>query len=129
VIPGIPPLLDSQRSAHAALTVLTRLAQRRPAGEDWLRTAFRSRLVSLAESALDVAVETGDPIGLVLAREIEEHATEELAERLMSLCNEERYLRSVPLREIALAVTSKKKSYSPDGTRSRSGRFRQLMKL
>jgi hypothetical protein len=63
----------------------------------------------LAESALDVAVETGDPIGLVLAREIEENSNEELAERVMDRCDEDRYLPSVPLREVHLAATAKKR--------------------
>ncbi|HSG39816.1 MAG TPA: hypothetical protein VLE27_09280, partial [Thermoanaerobaculia bacterium] len=89
--------------------MLTRIAQRRPAADEWLRSAFHGRLASLAESALDVAVETGDPIGLALAREIEEHATEELAERLMDRCDDLRYRPSLPLREVALAATAKKR--------------------
>jgi len=49
------------------LTVLTRIAKR---GEDrWLRRAFReeSLSINLVDSALDVSVEVGDPLGLILA--------------------------------------------------------------
>jgi len=104
-------LLDgaTPEEGRGTLTVLTRLAQRRPKTEEWLRTAFNTRLEALAESALDVAVETGDPIGLVLAREIEEYASEHLAEQLMDRCAEDQYLRSVPLREVHLAATAKKR--------------------
>lgn len=107
VLPATRALVDAKRSAHATLTVLTRLAQRRPEAEEWLRSAFSRRLGSLATSALDVAVETGDPIGLVLAREIEKNATGELAKRLMDWCAFEEYLSSLALREVALAATVK----------------------
>ncbi len=94
---------------RALLTVLTRLAQRRPVAEEWLRAAFHERLDFLAESALEVAVETGDPIGLGLAREIEANATEELAKRLMDRCEEARYFLSLPLREVGLAANTRKR--------------------
>lgn len=92
---------------YGVLTVLTRLAQRRPEGGEWLKVAFHGRLEQLAEIALDVAVETGDPIGMVLAREIEEDGTEELARRLMKRCSEGRFLSSLHLREAGLAATQK----------------------
>jgi len=108
VIPATHALVDPKRSAYTTLTVLTRLAQRKSEAEGWLRSAFHDRLDALAESALDVATETGDPIGLVLAREIEENADEDLAGRLMDWCAEARYLSSVPLLEVHLAATRKK---------------------
>jgi tetratricopeptide (TPR) repeat protein len=104
LLDGAPP--DEGRGT---LTVLTRLAQRRPEAEEWLRAAFRGRLEALAENGLEVAVETGDPIGLVLAREVEESAKEGLAKRLMDRCDEARYISSLPLREVALAATLKKR--------------------
>ncbi len=93
------------QEAQNALTVLTRLARRRPEpAATWLAAAFRGeRLEQLAEPALEVAIETGDPVGMVLAREVEERASEELARRLMRRCGEDRYRRSVHLREVALA--------------------------
>src|SRR6185369_15071787 len=105
-------LLDgaTAEEGRSLLTVLTRLAQRRPAAEEWLRATFHARLSLLAESALEVAIETGDPIGLGVAREIEENAGEELAERLMNRCEEDRYLLSLPLREVALAATARKRA-------------------
>ncbi len=95
--------------SRSLLTVLTRLAQRRPAAEEWLRAAFHARLDLLAESALEVAVETGDPIGLGLAREIAKNAGEDLAGRLMKRCEENRFVLSLPLREVALAATTRKR--------------------
>jgi len=104
-------LLDgaTAEEGRALLTVLTRLAQRRPAAEEWLRAAFHARLDLLAESALEVAVKIGDPIGLGLAREIAENADESLAERLMDQCEEARYVLALPLREVALAATARKR--------------------
>lgn len=54
---------------HHTLTHLTRIAQSRQPeeGRKWLRDLFERDLEGLASVALDVAVETGDPIGQVLA--------------------------------------------------------------
>jgi tetratricopeptide (TPR) repeat protein len=60
----------TDRASLDGLTLLTRLAQQRSGkgGERWLRRAISNeRLELLAESAIEVAVETGDPIGRVLA--------------------------------------------------------------
>ena len=54
-----------------ALTVLTRLAKRQPPARRWLTQAFADDLERLAESAIQVAIETGDPIGQLLADELE----------------------------------------------------------
>jgi tetratricopeptide (TPR) repeat protein len=109
--PLLDKLLDgaTPEEGRGVLIVLTRLAQRRPEAEEWLRAAFCGRLEALAENALEVAVETGDPIGLVLAQEIERSSDEDLVERLMDRCSEDRYLGSVPLREVHLAATAKKR--------------------
>ncbi len=102
--------------AQTALTVLTRLAQRRPEpGKAWLASAFRGeRLEQLAEPALEVAIETGDPVGIVLAREVEERASRELARRLMDRCDESHYLQSVRLREVGLASTRRCYTLPPE---------------
>ncbi|MCP4662144.1 MAG: hypothetical protein GY856_42620, partial [bacterium] len=89
------------------LTVLARLARRRPEAEEWLDGAFREHLEELAEIALAVAVESGDPVGMVLARQVESGASVELAERLMRRCDRADYLVSVPLREVAFGATRK----------------------
>src|SRR6185312_13389051 len=97
----------SDAEASSTLTVLTRLAQRQPELGGWLRTAFQGRLGQLAELALDVAVGTGDPIGLALAEELEQEAPPELMVRLQKKCDDERYRYSVPLREVACITTGK----------------------
>jgi tetratricopeptide (TPR) repeat protein len=86
------------------LTVLTRLALRRPEEERWLRQAFEGHVEELAEPALAVAVEFGDPVGRVLADFVSE-VSGELAERLMDRCDAEDYQLSLPLREVACEAT------------------------
>jgi tetratricopeptide (TPR) repeat protein len=93
-----------QQASVEALTRLTRLAQRRKATRRWLSQGFEGRLDGLAEPALDVAVETGDPIGQILADHVRENASPALAERLMIRCDREDYAASIPLREVALAA-------------------------
>ena len=88
----------------SALTVLTRLARRRPAEGRWLTQAFEGHVEELAEIALTVAVDIGDPVGRVLA-ECMGGASEELAKRLMDRCDREDYQLSVSLREIACEAT------------------------
>jgi len=67
----------------STLTVLTRLAGRRPEEERWLRQAFAGHVEELAEVALTVAVEIGDPVGRVLA-DFVGGVSGDLAERLMN---------------------------------------------
>ncbi len=88
----------------AALTVLTRLASRRPEEERWLAQAFERHVEELTESALTVAVEVGDPIGRVLAGFVG-GASREFAKRLMDRCDGKDYQLSVPLREVACEAT------------------------
>ena len=62
--------------ARNCLTVLTRLAARRPAEESTLRAVFDSGdLVVLMRLAMEVAVQTGDPMGRILAEELHTRAT------------------------------------------------------
>ncbi|HEX3552766.1 MAG TPA: tetratricopeptide repeat protein [Thermoanaerobaculia bacterium] len=102
-------LLDgsSTEEGSTILTVLTRLARRRNDQEKWLRVALEGRLDRLGELALNVAVETGDPVGLALAREIEVSEAIDVVIRLRSLCDDDKYQRSVPLREVARIATEK----------------------
>lgn len=105
---------------YSTLTVLTRLAQRLSEAEEWLRTAFQGRLEQLAETALEVAVETGDPIGLVLAQEIEKSGTEDLVRRLAIRTEEDRFLPSLHLQEVGLAATQKELQFLLAGESSPS---------
>lgn len=90
-----------------ALTVLNRLAAREPGQERRLAQAFQSRLDSLAELAMDIAIETGDPIGRILAREVDNRRSVELAALLMKRCEADHYCISIPLRELCLVVTKR----------------------
>ncbi len=92
-------------SKHA-LTVLTRLAQRRD-DTRWLELAFAGRLEEMAEPALAVAVKIGDPLGQVLAPWMATEASPELAERVMERCAEDDYSLAVPLHEVAFEATRK----------------------
>lgn len=90
-----------------ALSVLTRLAQRRPETGRWLEEVLCRNLEELAERAITVAVNVGDPIGEVLARCIRENASPALAQRLSALCEKSSFNRSIFLMEVALAATEK----------------------
>ncbi len=93
---------DARRSV---LTVLTRLAQNRPAEPGWLKAAFDLELEGLAEPAMDVAVSSGDPVGSVLAEVLESAGSPQLIERLMQRCDSQAFQSSVPLRELAAVAT------------------------
>jgi len=97
---------DYPFQALTALTQLTRLAQRRPEAARWLTAVLKPRGEELFSAVLDVAVETGDPIGLIFAEFLEEESFILLA-RVMLLCGEERYSRSIPLREVERVSTSR----------------------
>ncbi len=94
--------LPSQ-SLYSSLTRLTRLAQRREEALAWLDQALLRNLDALAPVALEVAVETGDPIGRVLAGRVDD-LTFELTLRLMSRCNDNEHEASLPLSEVALEL-------------------------
>ncbi len=86
---------------HHVLTVLTRLSQRRPTQSRQLRDALDGRLAELAPIAIQVGVETGDPIGRVLADCLASNPDPALAARLHPLIPDD----TVALRELAVAVT------------------------
>jgi hypothetical protein len=87
------------------LTTLTRLASHKPDQAKWLDQTFRGRLEELADPALEVAVETGDPIGQVLAERVAKGGSPVLAKKLMDRCDSELMTESVTLREVAFQVT------------------------
>jgi tetratricopeptide (TPR) repeat protein len=97
----------SPKQAYSTLTVLTRIARRRPDLQHWIGVALQGRLEQLGEIALDVAVETGDPIGVELATKLEDNGSLELVFRLQGRCDTEKYRNSVPLREVGLIVTER----------------------
>lgn len=86
-----------------ALELLARLAQRRADQERLVHQALDGRWQALADTALEVAVETGDPVGLVLARTVGSWSAE-LVERILLRCDGEGFRDSVPLRELAVAL-------------------------
>jgi tetratricopeptide (TPR) repeat protein len=102
--PGSLEGLDSEEG-YAALTVLTRLAQRRPSFADWIGIVLESQLETLAETALVVAVETGDPVGLQLATVLEKSDAIDVIFKVQELCDSKRLRSSVPLREVAYIAT------------------------
>jgi len=97
---------ETNAAIAGALTMLTRLASRQPAARAWLATALKERGEALVSTVLDVAVDTGDPISLVFAQYLEDESFILLA-RVMILCHDEWYQRSIPLREVALVATSR----------------------
>jgi len=56
-------MLISSPDPRHALTLLTRLAARRPSQRAALAWAVARNLDGLAEPALEIAIETGDPLG------------------------------------------------------------------
>lgn len=86
------------------MTILNRLAGRRP--EETLRVeqALRGRLEELTDRCLEVAVETGDPVGQVMAGLVEERPIPRLVEPLLQACDEPRFRNVVALRELAAMV-------------------------
>jgi energy-coupling factor transporter ATP-binding protein EcfA2 len=105
-VAALPPVFDAINAVHK-LTVLNRLAQRRPDQIKQLEQIFRGRLDFLAEAALRVAVESGDPIGKVLALALDREAHPTLIERLAVLLAGELYFLSLPLMEVGLVVNRK----------------------
>jgi tetratricopeptide (TPR) repeat protein len=104
--PSLPrELIFPEHSQSHALTLTTRLAQRRAEGKALLATMLTGRLGDLVDAALEVAVETGQPIGTVLAECFTKEGSDELAEWLALKLVEEPYRRVWPLHEVALMAT------------------------
>lgn len=97
--------------SYSVLTVLTRLAQRRKSFEDWIGFALRSQLKPLARVALDVAIETGDPIGTQLAAVLEESDSIDVIVQVQKLSDDNKFSFSVPLLEVAYVATKRAISF------------------
>lgn len=102
-------VLDGARpeEGYQTLTVLTRLARRRPDERRWLKAGLHERLEQLGETALDVAISIGDPIGIELATGLADSSSIDVVLRVQERCDEEKYRSSVPLREVAHIATEK----------------------
>ena len=68
---AVDPALGVKAAAHM-LTVLTRLAWYRSEAEEWLRHVLAHDPGRMIPLAVDVALETGDPVGRVAAEVLEE---------------------------------------------------------
>jgi hypothetical protein len=108
-----------------ALTILTRLAARRPEQEAYLTQALEGRLEELAKMAMEVAVVTGDLIGKTLAAKVADDGGEKLALQLVRRCESDFFSSSVPLREVALAAIQKSVAFLRTGRRDLPTRMRQ----
>ena len=86
----------------AGLTVLTRAARANAANEALLTLALRSTLDQAAGLAVAIALETGDPIGRLLASELREAGTESLCRSLL----DEMPDYATPLLELQVAAGS-----------------------
>lgn len=75
---------SSDTPARHALTVLTRLAGRRPDETGKLAKALAGRLNKLGGIAVDVAIETGDPVGRVLAELLRDSPDPDLSRALVN---------------------------------------------
>ncbi len=102
-------VLDEATSEEgsSALTVLTRLAQRLSDQRRWIKVGLHGRLEHLGETALEVAISTGDPLGMELAAELAGGSSIDVVLRIQKRCDEERYQSSVPLREVAHIATER----------------------
>jgi tetratricopeptide (TPR) repeat protein len=103
--PGYRSLFLPTNSGYSALTLLTRLAQRRPDSADWVGKALHGRVEILSEIAMEVAIETGGLMGLKLAEEIKHYGSAELVARVQDLCDSDPYLLAVSLRDVARVST------------------------
>lgn len=98
---GLSPF--GSQAAHSLLTRLTRLSRRRPEQRRFLEEALESNMDRMAELAIRVTAESGDPLGQVLAVRAKEVPID-VSERMLALCQRADYQASVPLREVAYEV-------------------------
>lgn len=105
------------------------MAVRREDQKNLLTKALHGRLDRLAETAMEVAIETGDPIGMELSREVRTTEDDAIIDRLQRLCEKRRYTDSVPLREVAYAVTEERLNRLKGGLDGGSERLREIARL
>ena len=89
-------------TATRALTVLTRGARHHEVCRTALGDALNRQVAELAPLAIDVAQQLGDPIGVLLAAALEQHADSALARTLLNHIPQD----TVSLREAAVTVTT-----------------------
>lgn len=89
------------------LTRLTRIAQKRRRAGRFLEQALAGRMDRLAGTAVEVTVETGDPLGRLLARRLEREGDADLVGELAERIDGGEHVESVPLRELALVVVTR----------------------
>jgi Trypsin-like peptidase domain/Tetratricopeptide repeat len=83
------------------LTVLTRAAQDHEAAERALAEALRNELPSVWKTAIEVAQETGEPLGRLLAQAVEEVPRAGLADEMLARLP----ARTIALRDLSAAAT------------------------
>ncbi len=91
---------DERAAAHG-LVVLTRMNRAHYEARDWLGEVLAADLARLVVPAIDVAVQNGDPIGVVLAACLEREPRPDLAVGMMDKIPEQ----TVALRELAVVIT------------------------
>lgn len=94
------------------LTVLNRLAQQASTatgqpGRRWLEAALAGRLEELVEPALRVILETGEPLGEVLSKQIRKRGSVELTGRLLGDFDRQGDYIAVGHRELAAAASER----------------------
>lgn len=93
------------RARQELLTRLTWLASDQPAERCRLARAFEKGFGELFVPAVQVAVETGDPIGQVLAEHVEARVEPRQVEKILAYLEREDYDGTLPLRELFCSVT------------------------
>lgn len=74
-------MFNNVQTTHG-LTVLTRLAQREPESEKWLYQVLRENILDLAEQAVAVAVESGEPMGRILTSVLRDYPSVDVAKKI-----------------------------------------------
>ena len=87
---------------HHGLTVLNRMTSHTPEAEGWLREILQTDLQRLAPSAIQVAIETGDPIGRILSAVLSQQPAPILASEI----EPDLPKHTTALREFAAVVTT-----------------------
>ena len=94
--------LRADPTFRIVLTELARSAKEGSRGRRHIHAALDGRLGRLVLDAIEVAIETGGPISLILANQLHEKDDVELARWILPFLPE----RTVSLREVALVVTT-----------------------
>jgi len=97
---AVDPGMGEGATEHT-LTVLTRLARRRPEAENWLRRVLAHDAARLIPLAVDVTQETGDPVGRIAAEVLKTKSDTTIAFAIADKIP----LETTALRELAEAST------------------------